>query len=218
MVKAFPMRIATLLAFVLLAGLAVCVPVLAQVTGFTLAEYNAPQYAAPDDAPSSVVIAGKDEPGDRLVVTGRTLDGERPVAGVSLYVFHTDAKGLYAGGFFNGPRAEFNPRLHGSLRTDAQGRYQYETIRPGSYGNPLGASHVHYVVKAPGYQPLLLALQFEDDPIVVRARQAGTTLLNSDAFKNGPCKSRPDCVLTQPVTRDAQGVSHVTRDIQMVKE
>jgi hypothetical protein len=32
------------------------------------------------------------------------------------------------------------------------------------------------------------------------------------------CKSRPDCVLTQPVERDAQGISHVIRDIQMVKE
>jgi hypothetical protein len=77
---------------------------------------------------------------------------------------------------------------------------------------------VHYVVKATGYKPLLLALQFEDDPIVVMMREVGKPLLDSDAFKNGPCKSRPDCVLTQPVKRDAQGVSHVIRDIQMVKE
>jgi protocatechuate 3,4-dioxygenase beta subunit len=192
---------------------------LAQTTGFTLAEYNAPQYTAPEDAPSSVVIAGREEPGDRLVVTGRTLDAEKPVAGVSLYVFHTDAKGVYATGVNNrDSAAELNPRLHGSLRTDAQGRYQYETISPGSYGDPLGASHVHYVVKASGYEPLLLALQFEDDPIVVGLRKAGKPFLDPVAFKNGPCKSRPDCVLTQPVKRDAQGVSHVTRDIQMVKE
>jgi protocatechuate 3,4-dioxygenase beta subunit len=151
-------------------------------------------------------------------VTGRTLEGTKPVPGVSLYVFHTDAKGLYATDISDVREAEFNPRLHGSLRTDALGRYQYETIRPGSYGNPLGASHVHYVVKARGYQPLLLALQFEDDPIVVQTRKAGTPPLNPDAFKNGPCKSRPDCVLTQPVKRDSQGVSHVIRDIQMVRQ
>jgi protocatechuate 3,4-dioxygenase beta subunit len=196
---------------------ALCVPILAQTTGFTLVRYNAPQYTAPEGASSSVVIAGREEPGQRLVVTGRTLEGTKPVPGVSLYVFHTDAKGLYATDISDVREAEFNPRLHGSLRTDALGRYQYETIRPGSYGNPLGASHVHYVVKARGYQPLLLALQFEDDPIVVQTRKAGTPLLNPDAFKNGPCKSRPDCVLTQPVKRDSQGVSHVIRDIQMVR-
>ena len=111
---------------------------------------------------------------------------------------------------------EFNARLHGFLRTDAAGRYQYETTRPGSYDN--GPAHVHYVVNARGYQPLLLALQFEDDPRVIEMRKAGKPLLDSQAFKNGPCKSRADCVLTQPVTRNAQGVSHVIRDIQMVKE
>jgi protocatechuate 3,4-dioxygenase beta subunit len=144
-------------------------PILAQ-TRF-VCEYLAPQYTAPDNALSSVLIAGKDEPGDRLVVTGRTLDGKKPIAGVSLYVFHTDAKGRYATDTDNPTAGELNPRLHGSLRTDAEGRYQYETIRPGSYNN--GASHVHYVVKAPGYQPLLLALQFEDDPFVVTRRRTG---------------------------------------------
>jgi len=193
------------------------VPILAQTKGFTLVQYNAPQFTAPNDAPSSIVIAGKDEPGARLVVTGRTLDGTKPIAGVSLYVFHTDAKGRYAT-FTDDPReAEFNPRLHGSLRTDSQGRYQYETIRPGSYGTPPGPTHVHYVVKASGYAPLLLALQFEDDPIVIGQRKAGTAM-NLDVFKNGPCKSRPDCVLTQPVKIDTQGVAHVTRDIQMVRQ
>src|SRR6185436_16888207 len=114
------------LAFVLWPVLALCAPILAQTTGFTLAEYLAPQYTAPDDAPSKVVIAGRDEPGERLIVTGRTLDGDKPVAGVSLYVFHTDAKGLYAPGTDN-RTAELNPRLHGALLTDAAGRYQYET-------------------------------------------------------------------------------------------
>ena len=212
------MRNVTRLVAVLVPCVALCVPITAQTVGYIVAEYLAPQFTAPENAPSNAVIAGKDEPGARLVVTGRTLDGAKPVAGVSLYVFHTDAKGLYAADGSSLQAAELNPRLHTSLRTDGQGRYRYETIRPGSYGTPLGASHVHYVVKAPGYQPLLLALQFEDDPVVVRMRKAGKPLLDSYAFKNGPCKSRPDCVLTQPVKRDSQDVSHVIRDIQMVKK
>lgn len=206
-----PMRDAILL--VLVAG--PCLPILAQTTGFTLREYLAPQYTAPKDAPSTIVIAGSEEPGERLIVTGRTLDAAKPVSGVSLYVFHTDTQGRYAPGM-DQRTGEFNPRLHGELRTDAQGRYQYETTRPGSYDD--SPAHVHYVVSARGYKPLLLSLQFEDDPIVIRMRSAGRPLLDPAAFRNGPCKSRPDCVLTQPVARDAQGVSHVVRDIQMVRE
>ena len=197
---------------------AMCLPIPAQTKPeFIIPEFLAPQYTAPEDAPSRVVIAGKDEPGERLVVTGRTLDGAKPVAGVSLYVFHTDAKGRYATDTDDNLVAELNPRLHGSLRTDGNGRYEYATTRPGSYDN--GASHVHYIVKAQGFKPLLIVLQFDDDPFVVTRRKAGRPLVDDqNAFRNGACKGRPDCILTQPVTRDAQGVSHVTRDIQMVKE
>ncbi len=188
----------------------------AQAPELIVPEYLAAKYTAAADAPSMVTVAGQDEPGERLIVTGRTLDGGKPIAGVSLYVFHTDIRGRYATDITDLNAAELNPRLHGSLRTDSKGQYQYQTIRPGSYDN--GPAHVHYVVKAPGYKPLLLSLQFEDDPVVVGRRKFGIPLMDPDAFKNGPCKSRPDCVLTRPVTRDARGVWRVTRDIQMVRE
>lgn len=188
----------------------------AQTTELIVPEYLAARYTAAPDAPSTVTVAGPTEPGARLIVTGRTLEGRRPVAGVSLYVFHTDAHGQYATDIADLNAAELNPRLHGALRTDSQGRYQYETIRPGSYDN--GPAHVHYVVKAAGYKPLLLALQFEDDPIVIGRRKFGIPLVEPESFKLGPCKSRPDCVLTRPVVRDAQGTSRVVRDIQLVRE
>ena len=210
------MRVLTRLVCACSVCLALCVPTLAQATRFIVAEYLAPQFTAPADAPSLVVIASQDEPGARMVVTGRTLIGDTPVAGVSIYVFHTDTKGNYSNTTFDNKVAELNPRLHGALRTDAQGRYRYETTRPGSYEN--GPAHVHYVVKADGYESLLVALQFQDDPIVVGRLKFGIPLFEPFAFKNGPCQSRADCVLTQPVTRDPQGVSHVTRDIQMVKK
>jgi hypothetical protein len=112
--------------------------------------YLAPQFEAPVDAPSRVVVAGADEPGERLVVSGRVLDGGRPVGGVSIYVFQTDVEGLYSK-VLTGNEAELDPRLHGFIRSDANGGYEYETIRPGHYdGNP---AHVHYLVRAPGYYP-----------------------------------------------------------------
>lgn len=203
-----------LLLVVLVLALGVSIP--AQAPDLIVPEYLTAQYTSAANAPSFVTVAGHDEPGERLIVTGRTLDGRKPVAGVSLYLFHTDIHGRYATDITDLNAAELNPRLHGSLRTDSKGRYQYETIRPGSYDN--GPAHVHYVVKAPGYKPMLLSLQFEDDPIVVGRRTFGIPLLDPESFRNGPCKSRPDCVLTRPVTRDARGVWRVTRDIQMVRE
>ncbi|MGE3577956.1 MAG: hypothetical protein AB7I25_05790 [Vicinamibacterales bacterium] len=131
--------------------------------------YLAPRYTASPDAPSTMIIAGPDEPGERLVVTGRTLAGTTPVAGVSIYAFQTDASGRYAPGLPNGGQAELNPRLHGALRTDAQGRYRYETIRPGFYNGP---RHVHHVVIAPGFVPRLVDLRFQDDPMLAARRQA----------------------------------------------
>src|SRR4051794_16485678 len=93
-----------------------CAAVLAQTQPeFIIPEFLTPQYTAPENAPSSVVIAGKDEPGERLVVAGRTLDGNKSVAGVSLFVFHADAKGQYASDTDDNRVAEYNPRLHGSL-------------------------------------------------------------------------------------------------------
>lgn len=178
------------------------------------APYLSPQYVAPPVAPSSIIVAGRDEPGDRLVVTGRTLDGTSAVPGVSIYVFHTDVEGRYARNISN-PEAELNPRLHGLLRTDEQGRYRYETIRPGSYNN--NAAHVHYVVTAPGYKPRLLDLWFDDDPILAARRKVGEPDVPAAIRKGSVCRSLPDCVAIRPLVRNASGVSHTTRDIQMIR-
>ena len=48
----------------------------------------------------SITIAGPEEPGRRLFVEGRVLrsDGETPVAGATVFVFHTDSEGYYSPG------------------------------------------------------------------------------------------------------------------------
>ena len=168
--------------------------------------YLAPQFEAPADAPSRVVVAGADEPGERLVVSGRALDRGQPVAGVSIYVFQTDVEGRYSK-VLTGNDAELDPRLRGIMRSDADGRYEYETIRPGHYdGNP---AHVHYLVRAPGYYPMLLDLWFDDDPELLARRQAGRPEIPLSFPKN--------TVAIRPVTRDPAGVWHTTRDIEMVR-
>ena len=99
---------ASLLTFIVLASAAQ-----AQAPELVPAPYLSPKYLAPQNAPSSIVVAGPDEPGERLVVTGRVIDGTKLIAGASVYVFHTDVKGRYAPDR-SGPDAELDPRLHGA--------------------------------------------------------------------------------------------------------
>jgi protocatechuate 3,4-dioxygenase beta subunit len=154
-----------------------------------------------------VIIARPDEPGERLVVTGRVLDGITPIPGVSIYAFHADLKGLYERQGL--PQHGLDPRLYGAMRSDAGGHYRYETIRPGYYGGNDNPSHVHYVVRAAGYKPRMVDLRFEDDPIIVARRKRGVP--DDDAWELGK-------MVVCPVERDAGGVWHVTRDLDMIRE
>jgi protocatechuate 3,4-dioxygenase beta subunit len=170
------------------------------------AGYLSDKYIALPDAPSTVVIAGPDEPGERLVVTGRVMDGTKPVPGVSVYAFHADQKGLYEP---QGMNRGVDPRLFGAMRSDESGGYRYETVRPGYYGGSDNPSHVHYVVSAPGYRSRLVDLRFEDDPVIVARRKRG--IADDDGFEPGK-------MVVRPVERDARGVWHVTRDLDMIRE
>jgi protocatechuate 3,4-dioxygenase beta subunit len=114
------------------------------------------------DAPSAIVIAPPVVPGERLVVRGQVLapDGETPVPGVVLYAYQTDQSGRYA-------RIGWIPRLRGWVRTDAEGRYEYSTIRPGAYPGRSNAAHVHVQLWGAGYEPQYSTdLLFADDPLV----------------------------------------------------
>jgi len=196
------MRVASLLTFALLASAPS--QALAQIPP----AYLSPKYVAPQNAPSSIVVAGKGEPGERLIVTGQVTDGTKPLAGVSIYVFHTDADGLYTR---NGSNSDETARLHGAMRSDANGRYRYETIRPGNYPRfPPVPAHVHYVVRAPGYKPIMFELWFEDDPALAERRKVG--------MPDVPTIYPPNAVAIRPVTRDAGGVWHSTRDLEMARE
>jgi protocatechuate 3,4-dioxygenase beta subunit len=197
------MRVASLLAFVVLASAAP-----SQAPDLIPAPYLSPKYVAPQNAPSSIVVAGKGEPGERLIVTGRVTDGTKPLAGVSIYVFHTDANGLYT---TDGHNSDETARLHGAMRSDANGRYRYETIRPGGYPTfPPAPAHVHYVVRAPGYKPMMVELWFADDPALAERRRVGRP--------DVPTTYPPNAVAIRAVTRDADGVWHTTRDFEMVRE
>jgi protocatechuate 3,4-dioxygenase, beta subunit len=158
---------------------------------------------AEKSAPSKITITAKDEPGERLIVTGQVFspDGKTPLAGASVYVFHTDAKGLYTPGPENDNR---NPRLRGYMRTDAQGRYEYSTIKPAPYPGDGPPAHIHYHVNAPGYQERIFEIVFEGDPKL-------NANIRAEAAKEGSAFS------LRPLTRDQQGVWRCTQDVSLRK-
>ncbi|MGH8892743.1 MAG: hypothetical protein ACRDWY_05470 [Actinomycetes bacterium] len=82
-------------------------------------------------------------PGDPLVIVALVLDDEcLPAAGASINLWHTDAKGAY------GPAEEECCYFQGTVRTDREGRFRLETIRPGRYaGTNAPPAHIHLEVR-----------------------------------------------------------------------
>jgi protocatechuate 3,4-dioxygenase beta subunit len=92
-------------------------------------------------------IAPTSEPGSPLIVRGRVLnvDGS-PAAAAVVFAHQTDRGGLYDKPE-NGPHSW---RLRGWVKTDPDGRFTFETIRPGSYPNSNNPPHVHFTAFLPG--------------------------------------------------------------------
>ena len=148
----------------------------------------------------SITVAAPDEPGQRMVVEGRVLaaDGERAIAGATVFVFHTDAEGYYSPGGMD----ESNARLCGLMLTDAEGRYRFETIKPARYATGDGPRpHVHYRVWGPDLPRQSLTLFFQTRP--------GTGDRDVDAAPKATWAT------SRPVEVGADGVLRVTRDLRL---
>jgi protocatechuate 3,4-dioxygenase beta subunit len=110
-------------------------------------------------------IAQPDEPGVRLLVEGTMLgpDCRTPLEDYAIDVWQADAEGNYHGA------GKTDYRLRGKVTTDAQGRYEFETILPGRYGDAAGIrpAHLHVTFLTPGGNVLLTSqLYFEGDPFL----------------------------------------------------
>ncbi|MBI1851491.1 MAG: DJ-1/PfpI family protein [Planctomycetes bacterium] len=119
-------------------------------------------------------LAPAGEPGEPLVVQGTVRDASgKPIAGVVVHVFQTDASGLYTR---EGTIDEANARLAGWIATDDGGRYEFRSVRPGGYPKPRSSvpanagdqrwvpAHVHVAVTTPGGASRRFEIVFDDDP------------------------------------------------------
>lgn len=84
--------------------------------------------SVPKEISSRVWLVQKDEPGERIILSGRIFkeDGVTPDSGVILFLYQTDASGYY-----HRPEENvFHPGIFGWIRTGRDGSYEIHTIKP----------------------------------------------------------------------------------------
>jgi catechol 1,2-dioxygenase len=121
-----------------------------------------------------------DQKGEDMVIGGsiRSTDG-RPIAGAVIDVWQANDEGFYDVQQ-KGIQPDFN--LRGIFRTGADGRYWFRAVKPkyypipddGPVGKLLGAlgrhpyrpAHLHYIIKADGFETLTTHIFDPDDPYI----------------------------------------------------
>jgi catechol 1,2-dioxygenase len=121
-----------------------------------------------------------DQKGEDMFVHGQILDtGGNPVAGAVIDVWQANDEGFYDVQQ-KGIQPDFN--LRGVFRTGADGRYWFRAVKPkfypipddGTVGKLLGAlgrhpyrpAHLHYIIKADGFETLTTHIFDPDDPYI----------------------------------------------------
>ena len=112
--------------------------------------------------PGSVArIAPAGEPGVPMTLEGVVTRGRVPAAGVIVYAYHTNQAGLYP------VAANRHGSLRGWAKTDRDGRYRFDSIRPGAYPSRDIAEHVHMHVIEPGIGTYYIDnVEFLDDRLL----------------------------------------------------
>lgn len=139
---------------------------LGQVDPFWLRSWNEAQEHRPLQITSSSRIAPESEPGTPLSIRGVVVepDGRTPAKGVVVHAYHRDDHGFD----FGLDDSELTTwRLQGWARTDAEGRFEFKTIRPAPDHMGREGAHVHFTLESEklGHQ-WAHVIFFADDPRV----------------------------------------------------
>ena len=142
----------------------------------TLSELSGPVYGHENvlasDADLTRQHAGEPA-GQRIIVSGRVTDEDgRPVPNTLMEIWQANAAGRYIHVVDQHP-APLDPNFSGAGRcaTDADGRYAFTTIKPGSYPwrnhpNAWRPAHIHLSLFGPSFLTRLVTqMYFPDDPL-----------------------------------------------------
>jgi catechol 1,2-dioxygenase len=117
--------------------------------------------------------------GEPALFRGRLVDESgKPVRDALIEVWETANNGMYEGQDPDQPESN----LRGRFRSGPNGEYAFRSIKPTPYPiptdgpvgqmllalgrHPMRPAHVHFLIQAPGYEPITTALFSADDPYV----------------------------------------------------
>ena len=115
---------------------------------------------------NSVTLPDYEHATEKLKITGTIYqkDGQTPAKDVILYIYHTDANGIYAKKGNESGWGERHGYIRGWLKTDETGKYTIHTFRPASYPNTTIVAHIHAVILESGLNPYYIDdFLFDDD-------------------------------------------------------
>jgi protocatechuate 3,4-dioxygenase beta subunit len=150
-------------------------------------------------------IVSEKEPGETLIVSGTVfaLDGKTPLEGATLWVYQTDATGVYS---TSSGQDQRNTRIHGQMRTGADGRYEFRTIKPASYPGRQIPAHIHAYISAPGFPEYWIDdYVFEGDPFI------------TEEARKRHYRGEGTFAAVLKLTKGSDGVLRGVRDIQIAR-
>lgn len=135
--------------------------------------------------------------------TIKSTDGT-PIAGAQIDIWQTAPNGLYASQDDEQDTFSF----HGLMTVGDDGRYAFTTVKPVEYtvpsDGPVGdilracgrhpwrPSHLHYIVTAPGFKPLVTEIFPSDDPYLDQDTVFGVREDLVMSYVEKPAKDFPD--------------------------
>ena len=142
----------------------------------SVTETSGPRFSANNFPPLADLtrVEGGEAQGQRIIVAGRVSDEDgRAVANTMIELWQANAAGRYRHPT-DQHDAPLDPHFHGAGRvfTDAEGRYRFVSVRPGSYPwrnaeNAWRPSHIHFSLFVAGFaQRLITQMYFEGDPLL----------------------------------------------------
>ncbi len=123
-------------------------------------------------------IEGHPEPatGEQILVSGRVTDTNgQPLESSLVDVWQANHFGRYSHAKDPNP-APLDPNFQGwgLIKTNSEGRYAFNTIKPGAYplrylgGEGWRCQHIHFQVSQPGYKSLTTQMYFDGDPLIAQ--------------------------------------------------
>ena len=139
---------------------------------------------ASPERPWKIRITSPGEPGIPMVVAGRLVDqAGKPLPDVRVFVYHTDANGLYQ------LPGQDSHRHNGTMWTNGEGKFEFRTIHPGPYPGTKSGEHFHFEISGGGLPDSFAGVEFHGDKVVVYSgRKAGS----ATHYEGNPWKPDPE--------------------------